>query len=640
MILHVRKRAGKGGRPPGNYHASGRPRRGIAGWRRRLAAAGTAVAVALLAAACSGGGTQGKSSTTAYLQFAPCCSWGSTWSFNMYNPLGLWFVQGLVVLPLAMENYPSLTSFTPQVADSWSVSGNALTIQVRPGMKWQNGKPVTSTDVYDTIVLDGTNGSAGWLYISGVSAPNPREVVVTARPGTNMVLLEDDLLTSLIYPASTYGPFMNPGLEQDDVAYYAEDFKNPAAAATMPQYAAMQAAFKKFAAYNVPTLIGDGPFTLKAIDTSEALLVKWPGFYDASSVHIAGINYSDNSNQTIYPQLLSGGADFSDVSMAPSILKQWQETPGSATANPPSFPVNLVFNSHAYPLNMTAVRQAIAYVIPRSNMVASAYGGNSVKDRGGVETDYPDGLPDYLNSAYLTPSEIASLNPYPVNDAKAASLLQSAGFHKSGGNWIMPNGRPFTLSFLVNSAWSDVVASFTNAASALSAFGIGTNVDATDGTTVVQDTENGNFQVSMMLIGGPDPLLDDFDPMLGPAANFETLGQYAGKRGLGFGPKMAVPGLGTVDVPSTIEQESEQVGPGPQMNQLTYDWARLVNQQLPYLTYDIKMDQFEFSSKRFTDWPPMNAQGTSPLWNIMSQDVNQNEGLTLMLEEGYIRPTS
>jgi peptide/nickel transport system substrate-binding protein len=350
----------------------------------RLAAAGAAVA--LLAAACSGGSGGGGSTTgsASYLRWAPCCSWGTTWSLNAYNPLALTIGEGLVQLPLAVENDPSLTSFTPQLATSWTTSGNQLTIHLRPGVKWQDGKPVTSTDVYDTIVLDGTNATAGWLYIAGVSKPNSSEVVITTRPRTNVSLLEDQLFTVSILPAATYGQFVTPGLEADDVAYYAQDFKNPAAAGKMSQYAAMQADFKKLSAYTVPKMIGDGPFTLKAVNTAEALLVKWPGFYDAASVHVPGIDYLNDQNQGIYPLLFSDGADFSNVYMSPSILKRWQSTSGSNTAIPQGFTFNLVFNSHVYPLNMTAVRQAIAYVIPRANMVASAYGGSSIKDRGGV----------------------------------------------------------------------------------------------------------------------------------------------------------------------------------------------------------------------------------------------------------------
>ncbi|HEU5418966.1 MAG TPA: ABC transporter substrate-binding protein [Streptosporangiaceae bacterium] len=640
----MRRRA-KGSPPPGNP-VPVRSRPGVFRRPARLAAAG--LVVALLAAACSsgggGGGGGGSSSTGSYLKWDPCCSWGTTWSLNQYNPTALLIGEGLVQLPLAVENDPSLTSFTPQLASSWSVSGNTLTIHLRPGVKWQNGKPVTSTDVYDTILLNGlggtsSQGNGGWLYMSNVSAPNPQEVVLTTRPGTNMALLEDELFPQTVVPASTYGQFVTSSMKQDELAYWAENNKNPTAAAKMPQYTAMKAAFKKLSAYNVPKMIGDGPFTLKAINTAEALMVKWPGFYDASRVHIPGIEYLNDQNQAIYPKLFSGAADFSNVYMSPAILKRWQSTQGSNTAIPRGFTFSLVFNSHAYPLNMTAVRQAIAYVIPRANMVASAYGGSSVTDRGGVLNETPDGLPTYLNPLYLTPKQISSLNTYPVNHAKAASLLQSAGFHQRGGTWIMPNGKPFTLTFLVNSATSDIVSSFDQASAALTAFGIHSSLDSTQGTTQANDVFKGDFQLSMDLQGGPNPLYNNIDQLLGSITNFENLGDFSGDRGLGFGPVMNVPGLGRVNVPATIDQESETVGPGPQMNKLVWDWARLVNQQLPFLTYATKVYQFPYSSRNFTDWPPVNSQGTSPLWNVLGQG-NMTQELTVMLEDGYIRPKS
>jgi peptide/nickel transport system substrate-binding protein len=288
---------------------------------------------------------------------------------------------------------------------------------------------------------------------------------------------------------------------------------------------------------------------------------------------------------------------------------------------------------------MTAVRQAIAYVIPRANMVASAYGGSSIADRGGVLNTVPDGLPTYLNPIYLTPSQISSLNTYPVNQAKATSLLQSVGFKKRGGTWIMPNGKPFTLTFLVNSATSDIVSSFDEASSALTAFGIHSSLDATQGTTQSNDVFKGDFQLSMDLQGGPNPLYNNIDQLLGSITNFENLGNFSGDRGLGFGPTMTVPGLGKVDIPTTIDSESEKVGPGPEMNKLVWDWARLINQQLPFITYATKVYQFPYSSQNFTDWPPVDSQGTSPMWNVLGQG-NMTQELTVMLEKGYIKPKS
>jgi peptide/nickel transport system substrate-binding protein len=570
-----------------------------------------------------------------YLDWAPCCSWGTTWSLNYYNPLALGIADGLVVLPLAVEQYPSLRKFTPQVASSWSVSGNTLRINVRRGMKWQNGMPVTAKDVYDTIVLDGTEGGAGWLYIKSVGMPSAHEVTVTAEPGTNMVLLEDNVLPRTIWPSSVYGKFVTPKLVADEEAYYAEDYVNPAAAAKMSQYADMLSVFKKLSSMTVAKEIGDGPFELKAINTAEAILVKSPSFYDASDVHIAGIKYIDDPNDEIYPLLYSGSADFSNVYMSPAILKKWLATPGAHVVDLPAFTYNLMFNDSKYPLNMTSVRQALAYVIPRAGMIDAAYGSGGLKgDGGGVVNQHPDGLPTFLNAKYLTHSELSSLNTYPVNDAKATSLLEAAGFHKSGGSWIMPNGKPFTVTFLVNSSTTDIVSSFEDAAAALKAFGISASVDATEGTIQSEDLYKGDFDLNMAFFGGVDPL-GYFSAALGRGENFENLGNYAGKRGIGFGPTVSVPGIGTVNVPHTVDVEDEKVGPGAEMDRLVYDWARLVNTDVPYLTYGTKGYQFPYSSAHFTDWP----SSTDPLWNVMALG-NMNEGLTLMLEHGFIRPKS
>jgi peptide/nickel transport system substrate-binding protein len=598
-------------------------------------------AVALLAtvAACSSGSSDGggSGSTSAYLRWDPCCTWGTTWSLNYYNPLYVQFPNGLIMLPLAVENYPSLTNFTPQLATSWTQSGNTLTIKLRSGVKWNNGKPVTSTDVYDTIVLDGIAELGGWTYITGLSTPNPQTVEITMRPGTNPALLEDELFNRPVLPASQYGQFVTSSLEHDDVAYYAAAATNPAAALKLPQYTAMQAAFKSLAAFSPSTITGDGPFTFKTIDTAEALMVKWPGFFDASHIHIGGIDYYDDQNQAIYPKMLSGSIDLSDVYMSPGILKEWHATRGSHTALPPGFMFNLVINDHKYPFNITAVRQALAYVIPRATMVAAAYGGSSVAARGANLNTYIDGLPTYLNSLYLTPHQLASLNTYPVNLAKATSLLQGAGFHKSGKTWIMPNGKPFALTFLVQSQTSDIVASFESAATALTAFGISSKLNETEGPIVTEDTSNGDYDLSMNLTGGPNPLYNDFDQVMGRLLNFETLGNYAGDTGLGFGPTESVPGLGTVNVPSTIDQESETVGPGAKMDQLTSDWASEVNRQVPYITYATKVYQFSYSTRQFTDWPPTGANGTGPLWDMMGQGDGA-VAMSLFLQEGYIRP--
>lgn len=219
---------------------------------------------------------------------------------------------------------------------------------------------------------------------------------------------------------------------------------------------------------------------------------------------------------------------------------------------------------------------------------------------------------------------------------RRASLLQSAGFHKRGSQWFMPNGKQFTMTLTPISTNTDIVTSFNAAAKALDTFGIKSSVDAVQGTEQYTDMGDGNFLIGQhFTAGGTDPL-GIFNAELGSGNDFPSLGTYAGKRAMGYGPVENVPGLGKVNVPTTITKESTSVAPGPKMRKLTWDWARLVDQQLPYLTYGTKVYQFTYSTARYKDWPPVNAEHDGPIWNIISNDITG--GLLVAVEHGYIRP--
>lgn len=621
---------------PGGREGPHRPSR----WAKltSLAAAGVTMTLGTALVASPASAATKDAADAPALGMSPCCSWGTSWSYNMYSPIDLGIGDGYVFQRLAEEDYPSLTKFTPQLATSWAISGNKFTLHLRTGVNWQNGQPFTSKDVYDTILLDGANETAFWDDVAGVTAPNSSTVVITLRPGTPPALFEDALFTlTFIYPSSVYGSVITPSLEADEVAYYKEYATNVSAANKMPQYKAISAVFTKLEALPVTLAqyFGTGPFKLTAINTSAAKMVKWDGFYGASNIHVPAMTYYDNPNPAIYPQLFSGTADFSNVYMPAPILERWLHTRDANMALTRAFGFQMEFNDARYPLNMTKVRQALAYVIPRKLMTDAAYGTSSYA--GGTVATPPDGLPGYNNAQYLTPREVASLNPYNVNPARATSLLESVGFKKKGGEWYTPKGSQFTLTMYTNSGTTDITTSFESAAKALSAFGIKSSVVAEEGAELAEQVGKGDFQVAEGLNGSVNPL-ENFEYLLGPDNNYPTLGNYAGDRSMGFGPVANVPGLGKVNVPATIAKEYQTVGPGPEMDALSYDWARLVDQQVPYLWYATKVYQFPFSTLHYTDYPPLNSKHTSALWDIIGEDMGP--GIALAMEEGYIRPKS
>jgi len=584
----------------------------------------------------TGGGATGgnQPASSKFLSYAPCCSWNATWSFNPYNVNGLTMQNDFISMRLAIQKFPSLTDYEPQLAESWTTKGDELTVKLRPGVKWQDGTPVTSKDLYATAILNGTRGDAFWNDITDVTAPTEDTVVFTLRKGQPLALAENDILANIVtYPASIYGKYATEDLKKDLIAYY-EDFRaDPDKAAKTDESKRISAAFKQVASLKVPKLIGNGPFQLQNITTSQAKLVKWDGFYAADKIAVAGINYSNGSNQTIYPQLLSGRAQFSNVYLPPPLLQRWGKTKDADVATPLAFGFVMSFNSHAYPFDKKEVRQALAYLIPRQQMTEAAYGTD--KQAGGTWKEVNTGISPTLEGLYLTPDQIGKLNKYPVDEAKATALLESVDFRKQGDQWLMPNGKPFTVAFTANADTSDIVTAFTSAAKALSAFGIKSSVKATTGAQQDADQHNGDFQIGMNFVGGNNPL-GMYSTMMGTANNYSDQGNYAGKRGLGFGPKVDVPGLGNVNVPATIDDQLAATEPGPKMKELTWNWAQLVNDEVPYIWYATKLYQFSYLSKDFDNWPPKDDQGSSPLWDIMG--ANLSGGMVLAMEQGYIRP--
>jgi peptide/nickel transport system substrate-binding protein len=245
----------------------------------------------------------------------------------------------------------------------------------------------------------------------------------------------------------------------------------------------------------------------------------------------------------------------------------------------------------------------------------------------------PDGLVPRIAQQYMTPAQIAGLNPYNYDPAAAAKLLTEAGFKKaSDGTWLMPNGKPFKITLSIDSAWTDQVAALQVAASGLTSFGIPSIESTVENTTYVNDFHTGNFQVAAYCCAGgaPNPLEDFAASPIGSQENFTGSGTYAGDRGIGYGPVETVPGIGKVNIPAELNSEYASTLPGPKMNTLTYDWAKFVEDQVPFIPYAAFANQIAFSSRHF-NWPSTS----NPLW---VQTSNSSLDIVLAQERGELSP--
>lgn len=551
----------------------------------------------------------------------------TTRSYNIFNPAFPAQAHYFVVLPLAIRTAQSLTSYIPEVAVSWKLQHRTFTVHIRRNMRWQTGAPVTARDVVTSMILNGVDSGGVWDDITNVTAPTSSEVVFTLAPKVAPQLAESLILPTFIIPAQEYQRFVTPTVSKTVKDYYQAARNNPKIPPSGPVATALTSDLKTLEKFHPSTIIGDGPFRWKAWTTSNALLTKSPTFFDAKNVHIPVFEFDEAPPQVIEGASLHGNASINTAGLPYTFYESYSKQPDQHIYYPPAYVQDaLAYNCRKYPLNMVQVRQALTYIIHRPSLNALAYGPHPYTFF--RFTSYP-ALVYSTDLKYLTKTQLDSLNQYRYSTTKATQLLKSVGFHKVHGEWIMPNGKPFTLTTSDESGDPNTLLQYKAIASWLTAFGIKTSEVVVPYASYDTDIQNGNFDIGDIYAGADLDPLQMMSLVLG-YANYNLISKT--EPGIGFGPTMTVPGIGTVNVPHAITIQANQTGPGKVFKQRLWDWARFINKEVPVLSVGNKYYPLAFSTKYYRHWP----SESSPLWSV--EAMSQHAGLVAMMEKGYLVP--
>lgn len=569
--------------------------------------------------------------------------WDSSWSYNPFavnyallsNPM---FVE----LPLAFQLQPSGT-WDPQLAKSWKFEGNKLVVTLQPNAKWQTGQAVTSTDVVDTYLLGLAAGWAWGSVATSVSALNSHQVVFDLRtstlstqpvPVTKPMVLSDIFggVTDTVVPSSVYGRLVTSKLRSEvKIALTAK--AGSAAASKASTYLGLYD--KTLTAFDPSQILSDGPYEFKTMTTNQMSLIKNPHFYDAAKIHVTNLLMwnSGASNALSTTEMFAGDLDFFWPTNSHGIIARWTSSPNHHIAYiPTSLGETFYFNDHVYPLNNVKVRQAIYYAVNRADVSIAGEGFHA-----NTFSAFPTGLPSGLRHTWLgTNAQMLKegFNPYNYDPAKARQLLKSAGFTDRKGTWYTPKGQPFTIAITSPAGWASTNLNASNLASQLSAFGIKSTASSIEQPGYWTDVLDGNFDVAwnwdgfgnVNPIGALDGLLVGNNYVPG-----STPGSYT-TRGMGFGPNVAVPGIGTVNLAKALEADSA-LAMKTKIRQVTLDFAKMVNQDVPILQFDTKDSQTYWSTQYYVDWPPLSNK---TLWDTAGD--SPQETVVLMMEAGFIRP--
>ncbi|HKJ82569.1 MAG TPA: peptide-binding protein, partial [Mariprofundaceae bacterium] len=319
-------------------------------------------------------------------------------------------IAGQMYLPLL--KYDKNLNLVGQLADSWTVSKDNLTIRfhIRPGLKWTDGTPFTSTDCAFTLKLirDKHTQSpykSDYARVKSFEAPDPHTFVVHYSQSYSPALSTWASLAILPKHVFKGQDIMNTPLSRHPKAtigpYTLADWQ--------PQQSILLRANPHY--YDGPVWITE---RLTRIIPDPATQ-----FLELSAGHLDSMGLTPTQYQRLFP-------------IKPNLVKHYNRYRYLDFVY-----TYLGFNLKRKPFTDVRVRRAIAYAINRQELVD------------GVQL----GLGEVLATPYKPHTYWVNkkVKPRPYSPERAKELLRKAGWRDSDGDGILDkSGRKLSFTILTN----------------------------------------------------------------------------------------------------------------------------------------------------------------------------------------------
>ena len=443
--------------------------------RRNKRAAGAVALVVALATAASllgaGGAGAGSQSPFALPRGDTLYTSGKQWGpYTGFNPLrtGDYSTGTLGLLYETLFRYdPLKDQFIPWLATNGKWVGRNYVLTVRPGVKWNDGKPFTAADVkftFQTGKLTGSEYSTMWK--TGLSSITTKGNVVTFHFSTR------------------------PNYQDWDTTLYN--------LAIVPQHIWSQYSATDITTGNADNaFVGTGPFTYAAGKGGSQTL-QWnrrSGWWAEKLGYHMPMKYivdiHNTSNTASLQNFLQSKIDLSN-NFFPGIDKQiggkvqtyYTKAPYMLSANT----AWLIPNTTKAPTSDRAFRRALAMSINVNRIVTADYGNI-------VSKANPTGLlPNW--SKWIDQAQAAKLG-FKYNIAGAKALLAANGYKDTDGDGYVENksGGDINLRLIVPNGWSDWQTAIQIIADSAKDAGIKITPAYPDYNSLVDERNSGKFEL-------------------------------------------------------------------------------------------------------------------------------------------------
>lgn len=447
--------------------------------------------------------------------------------------------------------------YVPWLAEkhAWSDGNKKLTLTLRSGVKWSDGKPFSAKDVAFTFGLTKKHKALDlhgtWGFVEDIAAKDDLTVEVT---------LKRAYVPGLVYIGQQ--PIVPEHLWKDIADPVTYTNENP---------------------------VGTGPFTeVKIFQNQIYELGRNPHYWQPGKPAVTALRFpAYPGNDQANVALINGEVDWAG-NFVPDIERVYvSKDPAN---NHYWFPlvagtVTLYTNTAKKPFDDARVRKAISMAIDRDQVVKVAmYGYTRPSDATG------------LNDAYARwrNKEAAAAGDWVKLDvAKSNQLLDEAGCARGeGGIRKAPDGTPMRYDINVVTGWSDWIRAAQIIAQGLKQVGVEVTLKTYDYSAFFEKLQKGQFDVSMGW-SAEEPTPYHFYRDLMGTETFRPLGEPAARNWHRFSSKDADALLQAFEV-STDEAE---------LRRLSDKLQALFVESAPVIPLFPNPSWGEYSTKRFVGFP-------------------------------------
>jgi len=448
--------------------------------------------------------------------------------------------------------------------DSYNLdrASNTYTVKVKSGLKWSDGSAFSSKDYMTTFHCQWIMNSPLWSYISKIDAPD--DTTFTMKMNQPAMVVERYLLRSNIVATSTFGKYA------DQAKSLIDSGKNQSSS----EATKLNSELVKF---TPKQYVASGPYNIdySTINNTQVTLNKNSSGYGADIVKFDKILVYNGETPTITPLVLSKDVDYATHGFPVASEKQF-ESIGYDILRPPTYSgPALYINFDKVPeMKDPKVRQALCQAFDHQQ------NGTVALSKSGVAMKYYTGFSDNLVPQWTTGT--SGFTQYAFDEGKASSLLQSAGWKKSGNSWHLPNGKPATYQLEYPSDFADWSAAAKDLSEQLGKFGIKISLHGVVSTQQRIDIDKGNFQLGIQGWGNSTQPYPYFSFVQAFLTHNYPIAKNNGGKGIDFPLTQTVPGKGSVDIQKMIDASGSGIDENAVKKNVT-ELAEVFNYLLPII---------------------------------------------------------